>query len=137
MQTGAKAVIGRMWATADFFEQERTMKIYPFTDDFTLGCGSGGPELGSRLDLAKTTELPGLVCGNSTAGAVDTAPVVGDKQINGWAMIKGEQAKCVLMVSPEGVVVGGERLACPDPTSTPSSTRRPAAPVSKPSRARM
>ncbi|SDZ19881.1 hypothetical protein SAMN05421504_110231 [Amycolatopsis xylanica] len=115
MLTGAKTVIGQMWASSDFLEQERTMKIYPFNDDFTLGCGAGGPELGSKLDLSKTTGLPGPDGGNNTAGAVDTAPIAGDKQINGWAMIKGEQAKCVLMVSPDGVVVGGGTVGLPRP----------------------
>lgn len=114
MQVNAGTVISKMYAYPDFLDQERAMGIYPFTDDFTLGCGAGGPELGSTVDLAKAVELKGPGYGTKdTAGAVDTAPVTGDKLINGWALIGGQQAQCILVTDGAGKVVGGGTVGLP------------------------
>ncbi|MFC9250933.1 hypothetical protein [Amycolatopsis thailandensis] len=114
MHVNAGGVMAKMFAYTDFLEQERKMGIYPFTPDFTLGCGAGGPELGTTVDLAKAVELKGPGYGTKdTAGAVDTAPVTGDKQINGWALIGGQQAQCILITDGGGKVVGGGTVGLP------------------------
>ncbi len=108
MQVDASGVISKMFAYPDLLDQERAMGIYPFTPDFTLGCGAGGAELGTIVDLAKTVELKGPGYGTKdTAGAVDAVQVTGDKQIDGWALIGGEQAQCIVITDGAGKVVGG------------------------------
>ncbi|OLF18999.1 hypothetical protein [Actinophytocola xanthii] len=95
----------------------RAMGHYPFTDDFTLGCG--GPELGSRLDLAEMTPLlPAR--GNKrpphAAGRVerleppDPAPFFDGKRVpifHGWAADAKDPVRCVVVVDGSGTIVGG------------------------------
>ncbi len=95
----------------------RALGHYPFTDEFTLGCG--GPELGSTLDLDAMTALPAAV-GNKrprhAAGAVewaeppDPAPTFDGKPVpilHGWAADRDDPVRCVVIVDGEGTVVGG------------------------------
>lgn len=90
---------------------------YPFTDDFTLGCG--GPELGSTLDLdAMSPLLPAR--GNKrpkhAAGAVewtepaDPAPFFNGKPVpvfHGWAADAADPVRCTVIVDGTGTIVGG------------------------------
>ncbi|MBP2475150.1 hypothetical protein JOF53_004022 [Crossiella equi] len=89
----------------------RALGAYPFSPDFTLGCGLP-VELGDKLDLgavpvlAKPPAGSGPAITDGTAGYVET-PVVGDAAISGWAVIGGKRADCVLVVDGNGVVAGG------------------------------
>lgn len=90
---------------------------YPFTDDFTLGCG--GPELGSELDRDEMTPLVATI-GNKRSrdpsGAVDwaeptePAPFFHGKAVpvlHGWAYDRTDPVRCVVIVDGAGEVVGG------------------------------
>jgi hypothetical protein len=95
----------------------RALGHYPFTDDFTLGCG--GPELGSELDRDEMTPLEAPV-GNKRsrdpAGAVDwtepaePAPFFHGRAVpvlHGWAYDRTDPVRCVVIVDDAGSVVGG------------------------------
>jgi hypothetical protein len=111
MRTGATSVITKEYAYPEFLQVLRSMRVYPFTDDFTLGCG--GPELGDRVDLAAAVPLPGPGGQRRTAGYVETAGVTADVELNGWAMIDGQQPDCVLVVDATGTVTGGGAVGLP------------------------
>lgn len=81
---------------------------YPFTPDFTLGCG--GPELGDRIDVDDAERLSqadksrrrdpsGFVEGNEQ---LDGATVV-----RGWATGLDDPIHCAVVVDGDGEVVGG------------------------------
>jgi hypothetical protein len=104
----------------------RALHHYPFTDDFTLGCG--GPEFGSQLDLDSMTALRGAA-GNKRpdqpAGAVEAIePEVPDAFyhgqtvpiFHGWAADAADPVRCVVVADGTGKVVGGgvSRVARPD-----------------------
>ncbi|MCA1655166.1 MAG: hypothetical protein LC635_01570 [Pseudonocardiaceae bacterium] len=95
----------------------RALGHFPFTDDFTLGCG--GPELGSVLDREAMTPLP-AARGNKrprgAAGAVewtvptDPAPTFFGKPVpvlHGWAFDITDPVRCVVVVDGAGKIVGG------------------------------
>jgi hypothetical protein len=112
MRVEANAVITRQYAYPEHLQVLRSMEVYPFTDDFTLGCK--GPELGSKIDMAGVRELRGPGEGRNSAAWIETPTgVVGDVEMSGWAMINGEQAECVLVVDPTGTVVGGGSVGLP------------------------
>ncbi|SDC13354.1 hypothetical protein [Actinokineospora iranica] len=112
MRLDAPHMISRNYAYPGHIGILRTLRVYPFTDDFTLGCG--GPELGHHIDLATVRDLPGPGAGTTTVGHIETpGGVTGDTDISGWAMINGEQAACVLVVDPAGTVVGGGATGLP------------------------
>lgn len=113
MQVDAKSVVSKEFGYPDYLPRYQTMGVYPFTEDFTLGCGNGGPELGTQVDLAQTAELPAPADNRQTAGVVENAPVVGDTELRGWALIDGAQADCVLVVDQAGTVVGGGAIGLP------------------------
>jgi hypothetical protein len=83
----------------------RGLGAYPFTKDFTLGCG--GPELGSKLNLATAPLLPAGPGHGNTGGYVESGAVVGDKVLGGWAVVQGKHPDCVLVVDSQDNVVGG------------------------------
>ncbi|MFD1147831.1 hypothetical protein [Saccharothrix hoggarensis] len=112
MRVEATGQMSRMQANPAVLPVLRSMGVYPFTPDFTLGCG--GPELGSRVDLASAKEMPLPAYGGGlTTGAVEAGPVVGDSQISGWAVVDGNAADCVLVVDQSGEVVGGGAVGVP------------------------
>ncbi len=111
MRLDAKAVIKKEYAYPDLLQVLRSMRVYPFTDDFTLGCG--GRELGNKIDLGGVRDLPGPGEQRQTAGYIETPGVRGDVELNGWAMIDGQQAECVLVVDGSGTVVGGGSVGLP------------------------
>ncbi|WP_307795774.1 DUF2079 domain-containing protein [Amycolatopsis sp. 195334CR] len=89
----------------DVVPAARALGAYPFTDEFTLGCGSY--ELGSSIDL-------GGVPAQASQGVVDT-PVTGGALLSGWASIQGAAAECVLVVDATGTVRGGGVVGLPRP----------------------
>lgn len=113
MRSGATSTTYDMHGYPDYLEHYRALSVYPFTDDFTLGCG--GPELGSRLDTADVVDMPGPAPNRRTAGATDsvTDTLSEGKPMDGWAIIGGEQADCVLIVDSGGTVVGGGAVGIP------------------------
>jgi hypothetical protein len=88
---------------------------YPFTDDFTIGCG--GPELGDRLDVEDMTPVrapdpdrPG------PTGAVDTEQRHGDTSLlRGWVTAGRDKITCVVTTDATGEVTGGGQYHLPRP----------------------
>ncbi len=113
MQTGANAVVKKMNAYPENIPKYRKLGVYPFTSDFTLGCG--GPELGTRIEVAATPVITAAMPngGERTAGFIESPAVVGDTTLTGWAIIGGEQADCVLVTDASGMVVGGGAVGLP------------------------
>jgi hypothetical protein len=112
MRVDATKVISQLYGYPGYLDVLRSMRVYPFSRDFSLGCG--GPELGDRVDLARAVNLPGPGNGRTTLGYVETASdVAGDTLLEGYAMIKGQQADCVLVVDLDGTVVGGGSVGLP------------------------
>lgn len=89
---------------------------YPYTDDFTIGCG--GPELGDRLDVDEMRPMPETEEDQRRpAGAVDEFETHGDTTLmRGWAVGGRSEVRCVLVVDAEGEVTGAGQyhLARPD-----------------------
>lgn len=84
---------------------------YPFNGTFTLGCG--GPELGSTINLSKTTALPqpGTRSPDRPTGMIDSIEPRGEADlITGWATggtnRNADQVRCTLVVNGDGKVVG-------------------------------
>ena len=97
-----------------------SMGLYPFSDDFTLGCG--GPELGTQLDNAKMTPLPPADARNPrvAAGSVDDVePKNAGVIVRGWATGVEDPVRCALVVDTTGKVTGGglTHLSRPDVTA--------------------
>lgn len=113
MHVEAKSVMSKMAATPLSLAPMRALKAYPFTDDFTLGCG--GPELGSTLDLKTLKDLGGPTFGAAAMGVVESDALVGDTEITGWAQVNNKNADCVLLVDQTGLVVGGGAVGLPRP----------------------
>jgi len=91
----------------------RGLGAYPFTSDFSLGCG--GPELGSKLDESgAVTVTPGAV-NATTGGYVESGKVTGDTVASGWAMVDGVHPDCVLVVDDKDDVIGGGYVGLPRP----------------------
>jgi hypothetical protein len=95
----------------------RALGHYPFSADFTLGCG--GPEFGTTLNRDDMTALTGAA-GNKApdhpSGAVErTEPAEPDpfydgKKVpifHGWAAAPGEKVRCVVITDGSGTIVGG------------------------------
>jgi hypothetical protein len=112
MHVDATQVMQKLYGYPPGVPLARRMGVYPFTGDFSLGCG-GGQELGTTLDTARAIDLPAPKPDRNTAGMVETGPVTGDTLIQGWAMIGGEQADCVLVTDPHGRVIGGGSVGLP------------------------
>ncbi|HEY7596747.1 MAG TPA: hypothetical protein VH969_26615 [Actinophytocola sp.] len=101
----------------DLVPRLRALGHYPFTDDFSLGCG--GPEFGSRLDLDDMTALrdaAGNKVPNHPAGAVESVePVKPDPFFHGkavplfrgWAVDGRNLVRCVVITDGSGTIVGG------------------------------
>ena len=111
MRVEALSVIESMNSTPNVLPVLRSLRAYPFTDDFTLGCGRY--ELGSLVDMSQVEELPGPKGSAKTAGAVETGPVRGDVKILGWAVVNGNAPDCVLVVNGGSEVVGGGAVGLP------------------------
>ncbi|OLR95569.1 hypothetical protein BJP25_00300 [Actinokineospora bangkokensis] len=81
---------------------------YPFTEDFTLGCG--GPELGDRVDIAGARPLPAADPARKAdpSGFMEEAQQLpGATRIRGWATGGADPIHCAAVVDGSGVVVGG------------------------------
>ncbi|WP_367133748.1 hypothetical protein [Saccharothrix sp. HUAS TT1] len=111
MRVGALSVIESMNSTPNVIPVLKSLRAYPFTEDFSLGCGPH--ELGSVIDMSQVGELPGPKGSAKTAGAVETGPVEGDAKVYGWAAVDGHAADCVLVVDSGSEVVGGGAVGLP------------------------
>lgn len=105
MRVRADSVVAKLRADPGALAATSSLGAYPFNDAFSLGCGGGGPELGDRVELAETAELPGPNRGPN-AGYVESE-LAGDAVIGGWALIDGRRADCVVITDAGGMVVGG------------------------------
>lgn len=88
---------------------------YPFSDDFTLGCGDR--EIGTTLDLA-AVEKPSRTLNDAGMAfvGIDAPKVVnGGARLDGWGVIGGRTADCVLVSDSSGTVVGGGITQRPRP----------------------
>jgi hypothetical protein len=97
----------------------KDMELYPFSDDFTLGCG--GPELGTRLDNAKMVRLPPGDSRNprTVAGSVDEVePKDEGVIVRGWATGVANPVRCAVVVDTTGKVTGGGLTHLPRPDVT-------------------
>lgn len=86
----------------------QALEHYPFTDDFTVGCG--GPELGSTLDRGAMQPLSkpnGTKRPEQPTGELDVvAPGEGAAHVKGWAFGPDDPIRCALLVDGGGKVVG-------------------------------
>jgi hypothetical protein len=96
MRVGAADVVAANRINPAFAELAERAGVYPFTDDFELGCGV---RLGQRISRA--AQLP------AGSGHVDTGPVSGGAEVRGWAMVEGRRIDCVFVVDGSDTVVGG------------------------------
>lgn len=83
---------------------------YPYSADFTLGCG--GPELGSKIDLDTASALPPTPGADSNvpqrAGWIDSAEKRRDAvMVRGWATGGEAAVRCVVVTDSTGTVTGG------------------------------
>jgi hypothetical protein len=88
---------------------------YPYTDDFTIGCG--GPELGDRLDPGDMRAMkPADEDEPGPSGAVDASETRGDTTLlRGWATGGRDGVRCVLFTDARGEVTGGGQYHLPRP----------------------
>lgn len=112
MRVDAGPAITQLLAYPQFLPVLRAMHVYPFTSDFTLGCG--GPELGSAINLSAAQPLPPPGSG-ATSGTVESGPVVGGVVLSGWAEVDANAPTCVLVTDANGLVVGGGAVGLPRP----------------------
>lgn len=96
MRVGADDVVGARRIDPDFGDMAQRAGIYPFAGDLDLGCGV---KLGARP--ARIDNLP------EGDGFVDSGPVRGGVEVNGWAVVNERRAECVFIVDGSGTVVGG------------------------------
>ena len=81
---------------------------YPFTPDFTLGCG--GPELGDRVDVGSAERVAAADKSRKQdpSGFVEeNTKLAGAMVVRGWASGVGDPIRCAIVVDGAGVVVGG------------------------------
>lgn len=99
----------------------RSLGHYPFNDSFTLGCG--GPELGSKIDMAKAKPLhndPGTRAPAYSMGEVESIDDRGEASfITGWVTggvsRNATPVKCTLVVDGNGKVTGAGISKLPRP----------------------
>lgn len=94
--------------SSDLTPRLRALGHYPFTDDFTLGCG--GTELGSVLDADRLKQLP---TPEERVGVELTGEVLHTDTRNGAAVYYGwvsewrDPSRCVVLIDGTGQVTGG------------------------------
>lgn len=122
------ARIGATDAFADRFPEPerllprlRALGHYPFSDEFSLGCGDG-VEIDARVDTAEwgtpsVDSSPGPRPGGWDVRLdVETDEIQGDsRMLQGWAISGIERAQCVTVLDETGTVVGGGVVDLPRP----------------------
>ncbi len=92
------------------------MGHYPFSPDFTLGCG--GPELGDTLPLEDSEPLPAADRSrqDQPAGWVDNVEARQDASlVRGWATGVADPVRCVVYTDATGRITGGGQYHLPRP----------------------
>ncbi|EWM14782.1 hypothetical protein [Kutzneria sp. 744] len=110
MRLDAKNTMASLRVKDSILPAAKGLGAYPFTSDFTLGCG--GPELGAKLDVSAA---PLLTPNGTSGGYVESGKVVGDTMLSGWAVVDGRSPDCVLVVDDQNNVVGGGYVGLPRP----------------------
>jgi hypothetical protein len=108
MRVGIADPLGYRLPAADKLNPRlQAMAHYPFSDKFSMGCG--GPELGSRLELAAAPQLPTPPAATAQdLGWIDSRQIAGEAiTVRGWVSGGGMVPRCALLVSAEGIVIGG------------------------------
>ncbi len=103
------------------------MGHYPFSPDFTLGCG--GPELGGQLDREDMDPLPSAdeEAQDQPSGFVDTVEPRKDASlVRGWASGAGDPVRCVVHVDATGKITGGGQYHLPRPDVSRANSWLPA-----------
>lgn len=106
----------RLPAAAVLNPRLEAMGHYPFSDDFTLGCG--GPELGTVLDRDGMKRLPMADKKDKTkpAGWVDKVEARKDASlVRGWATGIDDPVRCVVYIDATGKITGGGQYHLPRP----------------------
>ncbi|WP_086821570.1 hypothetical protein [Allokutzneria sp. NRRL B-24872] len=112
MRTDATTMVTQLRAKVAALPAARALGLYPFNEDFSLGCG--GHELGQVIGADALTPVRGVSATERTGGNLDS-PAVGDSLINGWAMVADKRVDCVLVLDGAGTVVGGGVTGVPRP----------------------
>jgi hypothetical protein len=95
--------LGRLQDPAAVISRLKALGSYPFTSDYTLGCGL---KPGDSIDLSKTRVLPAGLLG--TSASLDQNRVVGNtRELNGWIYWTGHPLQCVLLTDSTGKIIGG------------------------------
>jgi hypothetical protein len=76
---------------------------YPFTSDYTLGCGLKPDD---SIDLSKTRPLPARLF--PTSASLDQDRLVGGtREFSGWIHWVGHPLQCVALTDGSGKIIGG------------------------------
>lgn len=115
------AFTDRFPAPEQLIPRLRALGHYPFSPEFTLGCGDG-TELGTRPDTARWRS-PSV--GSSREPRPDGRDVQlnveddqvrgGARMLKGWAISGIERARCAVVLDGSGQVVGGGVVDLPRP----------------------
>jgi hypothetical protein len=106
----------RLPKAAELNPRLENMGHYPFSDDFTLGCG--GPELGTVLGRDDMTPLPAADRNHhdQPSGWVDSVEPEKDASlVRGWAAGDGDPVRCVVYADATGKITGGGQYHLPRP----------------------
>lgn len=108
---------------AELLPRLRALGHYPFSEEFTLGCGDN-VEIGNRVDTGawrtpsvdSYREPQGAPDGRDVLLNVETDQVTGNaRMLDGWAISGIERARCVAVLDQTGTVVGGGTVDIPRP----------------------
>lgn len=111
MRVNAPAEMSRLRVPKEVLPAAKALGVYPFSADFTLGCGRPGLELGEAVDPKQIQELAAPEPGLPNVGNVDSGPVRGDAPIVGWALVNQRAVDCVLVLDSANRIVGGGGVA--------------------------
>lgn len=111
MRAGVNDALGnRLPPDAKLNPRLEAMGHYPFSEDFTLGCG--GPEFGDKLDRAAMSPLPAADTRDKHAPAgwqdgLEEREKGTAVLIRGWAYSMDDPVKCAVYVDSSGTITGG------------------------------
>ncbi|GAB2685701.1 hypothetical protein [Thalassiella azotivora] len=116
LRVDAVDVVGARPVPPGTRELAQRLGVYPFTDDFDVACG--GADLGDRVDLDALEPVPASAPGASLQGEVDGVVRGDGLRVEGWTVVGGEPADCVLVADAAGRVVGAGLVDLPRPDVT-------------------
>lgn len=111
LRVDAPTVLDTLHIQRGVIPAAKALQAYPFSADFTLGCG--GPELGDHIDAPPLT---------TSQGAIDGTALTADNIITGWATIDTSPPDCILVTDNTGTIVGGGITGLPRTATQPPTT---------------